>query len=112
MESENQEPVSSSTTITNKQVESALRQVIDPEIQYNIVDLGLIYGTAVDGQSVNVEMTLTTPACPYGPMLIHQVKEAVTALGASDVNIELVWNPPWSLEKMTDEAKLELGVDL
>ncbi len=99
--------------VTEDLVRDALRNVIDPEIQYNIVDLGLIYTVAVPSQEkVDIEMTLTSPACPFGPMIIHDVRESVLALGPEDVQIELVWQPPWSPEHMSDEAKLDLGFDL
>jgi metal-sulfur cluster biosynthetic enzyme len=94
-------------------VMTAIRQVIDPELHYNIVDLGLIYEVRPKAEKVvEIDMTLTSPGCPFGPMLIHQVKEVVGELGASEVNLEIVWEPPWGLDKMTDEAKIDLGIDL
>jgi metal-sulfur cluster biosynthetic enzyme len=95
------------------QVRDVLKNVVDPEIQYNIVDLGLIYEISVaPDMSVAIQMTLTSPACPFGPMIIHDVRESALSVGATDVQIELVWQPPWSPERLTDEAKLDLGFDL
>jgi metal-sulfur cluster biosynthetic enzyme len=99
--------------LTEEKVRDVLRNVIDPEIQYNILDLGLIYNVNVESnQTVGVEMTLTSPACPFGPMIIHDVRESCLSVGAEDVQIDLVWQPPWSPEKMSEEAKLDLGFDL
>lgn len=99
--------------LTQEAVQDVLRNVVDPEIQYNIYDLGLIYKVNVqEDKSVGIEMTLTSPACPFGPMIIHDVRESCLSVGAEDVQIDLVWQPPWSPEMMTDEAKLDLGFDL
>ncbi len=98
---------------TPEQVRDVLKNVVDPEIQYNIVDLGLVYDIQVlPDLSVTIQMTLTSPACPFGPMIIHDVRECALSIGATDVRIELVWQPPWSPERMTEEAKLDLGFDL
>jgi metal-sulfur cluster biosynthetic enzyme len=92
---------------------SALRQVVDPELQYNIVDIGLVYEAIIESPTqVKVIMTLTSPGCPYGPVIIHEVKEAVKGLGVTDVSIDITWDPPWSPDRMSDEAKLDLGFDL
>lgn len=100
--------------MTPETVMTALKQVIDPELHFNIVDLGLVYEVRVNRPEVDVDMTLTSPACPFGPILIHDVKMTVAGLGVEtdDVNIELVWDPPWGPDKMSDEAKLELGFDV
>jgi FeS assembly SUF system protein len=90
----------------------ALKTVRDPEIPVNLVDLGLIYELIVrkDG-TVYVEMTLTTPACPVAGSLPGQVEEAVKGVdGVKDVRVKLVWTPPWTRDRMTEEAKLELGL--
>jgi FeS assembly SUF system protein len=90
----------------------ALKTVRDPEIPVNLVDLGLIYELIVrkDG-TVYVEMTLTTPACPVAGALPGQVQQAVGAVpGVNDVRVKLVWTPPWSQDRMSEEAKLELGL--
>jgi len=98
--------------ITRDRVFDALRLVIDPELHYNIVDLGLVYDATVRNKEVHVDMTLTSMGCPFGPVLIHESKMAVAALGAEPVSIDIVWDPPWSPDRMTDEAKLELGIDV
>ncbi|HUN49458.1 MAG TPA: DUF59 domain-containing protein [Stellaceae bacterium] len=95
-----------------ERVLEALKTVRDPEIPVNLVDLGLIYELMVrrDG-TVYIEMTLTTPACPVAGSLPGQVQQAVAAVdGVSDVRVKLVWTPPWTRDRMTDEAKLELGL--
>jgi len=95
-----------------EKVLDALRTVRDPEIPVNLVDLGLIYELIVnrDG-TVYVEMTLTTPACPVAGALPGQVRDAVAAVpGVSDARVKLVWSPPWGRERMSEEAKLELGL--
>jgi FeS assembly SUF system protein len=95
-----------------ERVLEALKTVRDPEIPVNLVDLGLIYELIVrkDG-TVYVEMTLTTPACPVAGALPGQVRDAVAAVsGVNDARVKLVWTPPWSQERMSEAAKLELGL--
>ncbi len=89
----------------------ALKQVIDPELMVNIVDLGLIYEVEqVDGK-VNVDMTLTSPACPVGPQIMQQSKMALERLREVDLaEIRLVMTPPWTPERMTDDARDQLGI--
>ena len=94
-------------------VRNALTQVVDPELHMNIVDLGLVYKIEVEGSSAHVEMTLTSPGCPFGPYLIHQVNEAAERVeGINDAQVDIVWEPPWGPDKMTEEARLELGFDI
>src|SRR5436309_2423441 len=94
------------------QVREALKTVIDPELHINIVDLGLIYDVREEGGIVEVEMTLTTPGCPLAPVIDQKVKEAVTPIPeVKEVTLELVWDPPWTMDMMSDEAKAELGMD-
>ena len=90
----------------------ALRTVRDPEIPVNIVELGLIYElVAKKGGIVFVEMTLTTPACPVAASMPSEVETAIrTVPGVTDVRVKLVWTPPWDRDRMTEEAKLELGL--
>lgn len=90
----------------------ALRGVHDPEIPINIFDLGLIYRIAIAANGdVAIDMTLTAPACPVAGMMPVMVREAVQrVVGVGEVKVELVWDPPWSQEKMTDEARLQLGL--
>ena len=91
---------------------AALREIFDPEIPVNIYDLGLIYGVAVsaDGAAA-VTMTLTTPHCPVAESMPAEVEMRVAAVpGIRDAEVNLVWDPPWDPAKMSDEAKLELGM--
>jgi FeS assembly SUF system protein len=92
-------------------VVDALKEIYDPEIPVNIYELGLIYGIEVDEGHVTVSMTLTTPNCPVAesmPMEVEMRVGAVPGVGVAEVN--LVWDPPWDSAKMSDEAKLELGM--
>jgi FeS assembly SUF system protein len=91
---------------------AALRKVHDPEIPVNIYDLGLIYKIDIaDSGNVAIDMTLTAPACPVAGMMPVMVKDAVkTVDGVGEVVVELVWDPPWSPDTMSDEAKLQLGM--
>jgi metal-sulfur cluster biosynthetic enzyme len=89
----------------------ALKEVIDPELMINIVDLGLVYSITLDERLVHVEMTLTSPACPAGPQIVQQSKMAIERLpGIEKANIRLVMSPPWSPARMTDEARDILGI--
>jgi FeS assembly SUF system protein len=90
----------------------ALKEIFDPEIPVNIYDLGLIYGVDVaDGGHTIVTMTLTTPHCPVAESMPAEVELRVGAVpGVGDVEVNLVWDPPWDPAKMSDEAKLELGM--
>ena len=89
----------------------ALRSVYDPEIPVNIADLGLIYAVRVEDDKVDIDMTLTAPGCGMGPVLIEEVKDRVRQVpNLVDVEVALVFEPPWSRDMMTEEAQLELGV--
>jgi len=97
--------------VRKDQVEQALRTIFDPEIPINLLDLGLIYGIDIDGENVNIHMTLTAPTCGMGPVLISDVKYRVAKVpNVKDVMVELVFDPPWSREMMTEEAQLEAGL--
>ena len=91
---------------------TALKEIYDPEIPVNIYDLGLIYGVEVsDEGAVAVTMTLTTPHCPVAESMPGEVELRVAAVpGVRDCEVNLVWDPPWDMAKMTDEARLELGM--
>jgi FeS assembly SUF system protein len=91
---------------------AALRTVHDPEIPVNIYDLGLIYGLDIGGDgTVRIEMTLTAPACPVAGIMPQQIADAVAAVdGVGTVEVRLVWEPPWTRDRMTDEAKLALDL--
>lgn len=89
----------------------ALKQVVDPELMINVVDLGLVYSVEQEGPKVTVEMTLTSPACPAGPQIIQQAKMALERLkDVDEAEIKLVMSPPWTPERMTDEARDQLGI--
>ena len=90
----------------------ALREIFDPEIPVNIYDLGLIYGVEIDGEGhAVVSMTLTTPHCPVAESKPAEVELRVSAVpGVRDAEVNLVWDPPWDPQKMSDDAKLELGM--
>ena len=89
---------------------NALRTVKDPELNVNVIDLGLIYSIQTHDDQVDVEMTLTTPACPAGPEMLRNAERALEAVpGVVKANVRLVMSPPWSPEKMTDAARDELG---
>jgi len=88
-----------------------LKQVHDPEIGVNIVDMGLIYGLEIDEGKIDVIMTLTSPACPAGPQILTQVEARVKELeGVEDVDIKVVWSPPWNPEMLSEDAKDQLGI--
>lgn len=93
------------------QVKLALRKVKDPELNLNIIDLGLVYTVAVDGGIVTVDMTLTSPGCPAGPQIMGDVERAVRAMpGVDDVMINLVWDPFWSPDKIEPRVRAYMGL--
>lgn len=98
--------------LRDKIIAEALRAVYDPEIPVNIYDLGLIYELEVEPSGeVRVKMTLTAPACPVAPMLVAEVEDKIRRLsGVQDAKVELVWEPPWDMSRMTEAAKLQLGM--
>jgi FeS assembly SUF system protein len=106
------EPVATAGASVEERIVAALRTVYDPEIPVNVYDLGLIYAieVGVDG-GVDIRMTLTAPACPVAGMMPGRVESAVrTVDGVAAVDVELVWDPPWTKERMSDEARLQLGL--
>jgi metal-sulfur cluster biosynthetic enzyme len=95
---------------TRDDVVEALRQVEDPELGMDIVELGLFYDAAVDDGKVRVTYSLTSIGCPVGPMIQEDIQRVVSELpGVDDVEAELTWDPPWSPERMSDDAKFILG---
>ena len=97
--------------VTEAQVKAALRRVKDPELNLNIVDLGLVYAIAVDGANVSVDMSLTSPGCPSGPEIMYGAEEELRAMpGVEDVAINLVWTPLWSPERIEPRIKAYLGL--
>ncbi|MCL2769745.1 MAG: metal-sulfur cluster assembly factor [Solirubrobacterales bacterium] len=111
--SESQPPpatASEAPHLTVDDVMEALSNVIDPELGLDFVELGLIYGVQVDGGDVQVTFTLTTAACPIGPHVTEQIEEFVGELeGVASVECEMVFMPPWSPERMSEDAKFALG---
>ena len=97
--------------IKNKVID-AIKGIYDPEIPVNIYELGLIYKIEVDNKNkVNIDMTLTSPNCPVAESLPKEVKDNIMKVeGVSDVNLNLVWEPPWDKDKMSEAAKLELNL--
>jgi len=96
--------------VSEDQVRLALRRVKDPDLQLNIIDLGLVYGIAVDGSTVKVDMTLTSPACPSGPELMTNAENEIKSLpGVEKVEVNLVWMPFWTPEKMEPRVRAYLG---
>jgi metal-sulfur cluster biosynthetic enzyme len=92
------------------EVEEALYNVIDPELGLDFVELGLIYGIEVEGSEVNVSFTLTSPGCPIGPQVTEQIREYVGELdGVTAVNPTMTFNPPWTPDLMSEDAKFALG---
>jgi FeS assembly SUF system protein len=105
------EPVAEGDEALQDAVIEALKEIYDPEIPVNIYDLGLIYGVEINGGHALVTMTLTTPHCPVAESMPGEVELRVGAVpGIGDAEVNLVWDPPWGPDKMTDEARLELGM--
>jgi metal-sulfur cluster biosynthetic enzyme len=95
---------------TEDDIMDALSNVIDPELGLDFVELGLIYGIEIEGGNVHVTFTLTTPACPIGPHVSEQIEEFVGEVeGVQSVEPEMVFTPPWSPERMSEDAKFALG---
>jgi len=101
----------SQKAVTESQVYDALKKCMDPEIPVNVVDLGLIYGIKVaSGKDVDIKMTMTTRGCPLHDTLVSDVKRYVGKInGIGSINVEIVWEPPWTLEKMNPEVRDKLG---
>ncbi len=97
--------------INDEQVKLALRKVKDPELNLNVVDLGLIYGVTVEEGNVEVAMTLTSPGCPSGPQIMGDVEKVIRALpGVGEVNVNLVWSPFWSPDRIEPRVRAYLGL--
>ena len=95
------------STVTKDQIRDSLKQCMDPEIPLSIVDLGLIYGIDVsENNDVNIKMTMTTKGCPLHETMVDDVKRYTRkVIGVNDVNVDIVWDPPWSMDRMSPEAK-------
>jgi metal-sulfur cluster biosynthetic enzyme len=96
---------------TEEEIRDALRFVVDPEVGLNVIDLGLVYGIEVSAERIGVRMTMTTPACPVADTLVESARAAVRAAAPSiaDIDIELVWDPPWSPDMMSEIARAHFG---
>lgn len=98
--------------VTKQDVMKALKKCYDPEIGISLVDLGLIYDVKIDKNKVNIKMTLTTPRCPMHSFMVNDVEEKVKKVkGVKEVKVELVWDPPWTPDKMSKEGKKKLGLE-
>ncbi len=98
--------------LTKDAVLKKLEEVKDPEMSISIVALGLVYGVKIEKGLVIIDMTLTSPACPVGPLIIESVEESVKKIpGVKGVTVNLVWDPPWSTDRMSEETKTELGIN-
>ena len=96
---------------TPDQVKLALRKVKDPELNLNIIDLGLVYDIRVDGADVEVDMTLTSPGCPAGPQIMTDVERALRAMpGVDDVGINLIWTPFWTPDRIEPRVRAYMGL--
>ena len=98
------------STVNEDQVRDSLKQCMDPEVPLSIVDMGLIYGIDVtDNNDVNIKMTMTTKGCPLHETMVDDVKRyAKRVTGVNNVDVEIVWDPPWTMDKMSDEAKAKM----
>ena len=99
------------TTFDDEAIRETLRQVDDPEAGMNIVDLGLVYGIDVSASAVHVDLTMTTAACPMADMIVDQARDVIVAMmpPGTAVDVHLVWDPPWTPDKMTGIAKEHFG---
>lgn len=103
-------PAGSPPVLSEDTVKAVLRRVKDPELNLNIVDLGLVYGITVDGANVTVDLTLTSPGCPSGPEIFGMAEEQLRSLpGVEDVAVNLVWDPLWSPDRIEPRIKAYLG---
>lgn len=99
--------------VTPEAVRSCLKSVIDPDLRINIVDLGLVYAVHVAENRIDVDMTLTNPSCPLAGLIATEVEQAVRAAfeEIDDVEVSLVWDPPWTFERLSESAREQLGYE-
>jgi metal-sulfur cluster biosynthetic enzyme len=96
--------------VSADQAKLALRRVKDPELNLNIVDLGLVYDISVEGSTVRVDMSLTSPGCPSGPEIMGEAEQQIRTLpGVTDVQMNLVWSPPWTPERIEPRVRAYMG---
>ena len=99
-------------SVTKENVLEVLSDVYDPEIPIDIVNLGLVYEVEVEGTVVNLPMTMTSPGCPSAREIVLESQTLVSEMdGVTEANVEIVWDPPWTPEKMSDEARVSMGMD-
>ena len=104
--------MSETVTLTKDEVLEALREVFDPEIPVNVVDLGLVYDLNVEDGDVDIKMTLTFAGCGMGPYIAQQAEWRVAEIeGVEDVNVEMVYDPPWTPDLISEDGKKSLGLD-
>jgi metal-sulfur cluster biosynthetic enzyme len=104
--------MSQETTLTQESVMDALRQVNDPELGINLVDMGLIYGVEIEEGKVQIDMTLTTPGCPMHSFIARQAWRAVSNVpGVTDTMVRIVWEPRWTPERLSPAARAKLGLN-
>jgi|SRR5208283_734001 FeS assembly SUF system protein len=97
--------------VSRDEIVTVLKDCFDPEIPINIWDLGLVYDINVDNETVGIKMTLTAPGCMMGGMIAEEVKSKIKAMaGVKDAKVDLVWDPPWTPDKMSPEAKAQMGI--
>jgi metal-sulfur cluster biosynthetic enzyme len=97
--------------VTKEEIMNTLKQCYDPEIPVNVVDLGFIYNVDIQGDTVNVDMTLTAPGCPMHSLIARDVKQKLESRDdVSEANVTIVWDPPWNPSMMSEEAKKKLGM--
>ncbi len=98
--------------MTEEEIYEVLRECYDPEIPVNIVDLGLVYGVAIENGTVIVQMTLTAPGCSMGSMIATEIEDKLLGLPDCErANVEIVWEPPWTPHRMSEAARKQLGID-
>jgi len=111
MEGGEESAMTAPPVVDEQAVRRALREVKDPELDMNIIDLGLVYEVEVDGGEVRVKMTLTSPGCPAGPMITNDAYRVIRGLaGVQDVDIEIVWEPYWTPERMDPKVRALMGL--
>jgi FeS assembly SUF system protein len=97
--------------VSKDDIVTVLKDCYDPEIPINIWDLGLVYDISINNEDVGIKMTLTAPGCMMGGMIAEEVKTKIKAMaGVKDAKVELVWDPPWTPDKMSEEANAQMGI--
>lgn len=104
-------PATDAGAVTADQVRMALRRVKDPELNLNIIDLGLVYDVQVDGSTVRIDMSLTSPGCPSGPEIMSEAEQQIKLMpGVTDATVNLVWSPFWSPDRIEPRVRAYLGM--